>query len=363
MERAFIYLFAIFLLIVDVLGRLRGEHRMIAGKGLSGTVAAVLVIGVMFLDDRLCPYGISASMLASDLLFLDSAVLHDIRFISEKKRLSVPFLLFFAAGIARSAVGLAGRTLPLDARIHMVGTSGLILSCSMAEDIVRALSSKRLRSLIPEHIALLLVKSACAQGLAFQGIIILSASASRPVCLAVCILLAGMYAYLRHSLGAGIPVMKAMPVGSVPGVRLPQTVPDHVTEESKRIDLLFERVEAYMQKEKPYLDDNFKMTQLATEMMTNKTMLSKTINDKSGKNFCRYVNAYRIRYAVSLMENDKRLKVSELSLMSGFHTVASFNMAFKLVMNDTPSEYMRTLHSAGLARPEEGERSAPRESP
>ncbi len=116
------------------------------------------------------------------------------------------------------------------------------------------------------------------------------------------------------------------------------------------MDLLFERVEAYMQKEKPYLDDMFTMTRLAAEMMTNKSMLSKTINEKSGEHFCRYVNAYRIRHALSLMERDSRLRVGEISLMSGFHSVASFNMAFKHMMNDTPSEYMRTLHASGLHR-------------
>lgn len=108
--------------------------------------------------------------------------------------------------------------------------------------------------------------------------------------------------------------------------------------------LLYERVERYMQEHQPFLEDGFSLTELAAAMYTNKSYLSRTINHYSGYNFCQYVNKYRIEYAIEMMKKDKRIKILELAMTSGFHSVASFNMAFKLHTNDTPSEYMRTIH-------------------
>jgi AraC-like DNA-binding protein len=361
MERVFIYAFAVSFLMIWLTGRLRRKTGTERGSGLPGLVPPLIVTAVMLLDDRMLPGGIPAPLLAADMLFLDASVLQGIRFMSERRRPSIPFLLLAAAGPARIPCALAGHPLPLDPTVHMVLVSGMMLSFSVAEEVMRMFPAGRIRGILQEHVALVFTKAASAQGLTLLGVIILSATASRALCLVACVTLALVYAYLKHSVSIGSTAVKVMPVAAA--VVLRQAAPDRVTDESRRVDLLFERVEAYMQKERPYLDDGFTLTQLATEMMTNKSMLSKTINDKSGNNFCRYVNSYRVKHALSLMQRDKRLKVSELSMMSGFHTVASFNMAFKLIMNDTPSEYMRTLHSSGLARPLAGERSAPPGSP
>lgn len=108
--------------------------------------------------------------------------------------------------------------------------------------------------------------------------------------------------------------------------------------------LLYDRVETYMKDHQPYLEDGFSLTELAAMMYTNKSYLSRTINRYSGYNFCQYVNKYRVEYAKEMMQKDRRIKILELAMASGFHSVASFNMAFKLHTNDTPSEYMRTVH-------------------
>lgn len=361
MERVFIYGFAAFFLIFWVSGRLLRKTGTEAGRGVLMLVPPSLVTVMMILDYRLCNGGKLASLLASDMLFLDALVLQGVRFMSERKKVSVPFLLLAAAGTARSVCLLTGLPFPLDATVHMALVSGLMLSSSVTEEVLRMFPSGRARGMVQEQVALVFMKTASAQALTLFAVVILSASSSRFICLAACVMLAGAYVYLQRSVSLGAPAPWVMPVAVAAAIR--HAAPERVNDESRRIDLLFERVEAYMQREKPYLDETFTLSQLAVEMMTNKSMLSKTINDKSGNNFCRYVNAYRVKYALSLMERDKRLKVSELSMMSGFHTVASFNMAFKLIMNDTPSEYMRTLHSAGLARPAAAEPLCPTESP
>ncbi|MBO4917433.1 MAG: helix-turn-helix transcriptional regulator [Bacteroidales bacterium] len=368
MEMVVMYGFPCFSLFLWILGGIRRRAVMGTGRWMLQLLPALLVTGVMLVDDRRNSGGISASLLAADILFLNALVLETVRFQSEKKRVSHLFLLLAAAGLARSVVELADSDFPFDGDAYMAVVSGMILSYSVMEEVVRMFPSGRLRGILHERVTFVFMKTACAQALTFLAAVILSVRASpdpfgRYVSLFICLILAAAYLYLQSSLFSGTPVIRLMPVAAAVAVRHAGNGRERVTEESRRIDLLFERVEEYMRKERPYLDDSFTMTRLATEMMTNKSMLSKTINEKAGKNFCRYVNTYRIQYAVSLMKRDRMLKVSELSMMSGFHSLASFNMAFKLIMNDTPSEYMRTLHSAGLARTAAGERSGPRGRP
>lgn len=111
-------------------------------------------------------------------------------------------------------------------------------------------------------------------------------------------------------------------------------------EEGVRMNALYKKVQEYMDTHKPFLKDGFGIADLAEEMYTNRSYLSRAINLYSGRNFCQFINYYRIKYAVSVLDKDLNYKIIELSTMCGFHTVVSFNMAFKLFMDETPGEYI-----------------------
>lgn len=115
---------------------------------------------------------------------------------------------------------------------------------------------------------------------------------------------------------------------------------------------LYSKILEYMTQYQPFLNEKFNLSDLALAMGTNKTYVSRTVNVMFGNNFCQFVNYYRIRYAVDLMKKNRSLKMLDVSIMSGFHSVASFNMAFKLNMNDLPSEFIRNVHSQSLSIPE-----------
>lgn len=112
------------------------------------------------------------------------------------------------------------------------------------------------------------------------------------------------------------------------------------SEEDAKMNNLYRRVIMYMEERKPYLDQDFDMSILADSMLTNKLYLSKTINILSGRNFRQFVNYYRIQRAMELLKADPRLRVNEVSEMSGFHSSVSFNMAFKVNTGKTPSEWI-----------------------
>ncbi|HAY17995.1 MAG TPA: hypothetical protein DCY24_02015 [Rikenellaceae bacterium] len=112
-------------------------------------------------------------------------------------------------------------------------------------------------------------------------------------------------------------------------------------EEDRKMNNLYKRVVMYMEEKRPYLDQTFDMTSLADLMFTNKLYLSKTINILSGRNFRQFVNYYRVRRAMELFKEDPRLKIGEVSEMSGFHSSVSFNMSFKVNTGKTPTEWLQ----------------------
>lgn len=110
-----------------------------------------------------------------------------------------------------------------------------------------------------------------------------------------------------------------------------------------RMNSLYSRAVEYMESRQPFLDENFSLAAMSTALFTNKCYLSRVINYYSGRNFKQFVNYYRIRYAVDMIRKDPRLSVLELATMSGFHSVVTFNVAFRLNMNDTPGSYCRNV--------------------
>ncbi|MBR5660872.1 MAG: AraC family transcriptional regulator [Bacteroidales bacterium] len=112
-------------------------------------------------------------------------------------------------------------------------------------------------------------------------------------------------------------------------------------EEDKKMNNLYRRVLMYMNEKKPFLDPTFRMEDMAEDLYSNKLYLSRTINLLSGRNFRQFINYHRVQYAISLFKKDPRLKVGEVSMMSGFHSTVSFNMAFKVNTGQTPSDWLR----------------------
>ena len=106
---------------------------------------------------------------------------------------------------------------------------------------------------------------------------------------------------------------------------------------------LYDRCCRYMADRKPFLVESFSLGDLAGVLFTNKVYLSKTINYYSGKNFRNYVNYYRVMYAMELFRKNKSLKVTELGALAGFHTANTFNQAFKVVMEESPSTWCARL--------------------
>lgn len=104
---------------------------------------------------------------------------------------------------------------------------------------------------------------------------------------------------------------------------------------------LYERIMAYFEAEKPYLDGELTITDVVKALYSNKLYISRAISQFTGRNFCQFVNYHRVMHSVECFRNNPDLKVNELGSMSGFNTIVSFNMAFRLFMGENPSDWCR----------------------
>ena len=104
---------------------------------------------------------------------------------------------------------------------------------------------------------------------------------------------------------------------------------------------IYERVVIYFEDSKPYLNSSLTINDVVKVVFTNKLYISRAISQYTGRNFCQFVNYYRVVHSVNLFRNNPDMKIIELANASGFNTVASFSMAFKLFMNENPSDWCR----------------------
>ena len=111
-------------------------------------------------------------------------------------------------------------------------------------------------------------------------------------------------------------------------------IPYNINEIEKQLLLCLE-------KDRPWLNHNLRIRDLTLITGTNRTYLSKIINDHFKNNFNDFINSYRIKEAVSIMDKDYSgsLSLQEIAENSGFGSVSTFRRAFKKVMGKTASEY------------------------
>ncbi len=102
---------------------------------------------------------------------------------------------------------------------------------------------------------------------------------------------------------------------------------------------------SYMETEKPYLNSDLNLSDLAAHLCMNRGQLSQVINLGFEKNFNDFINEFRVNAFKEQLEAGAHEQLSLLGVAfdCGFNSKATFNRVFKKFTNRSPSEFLTEL--------------------
>ncbi|WP_394749817.1 helix-turn-helix domain-containing protein [Spongiimicrobium salis] len=130
-----------------------------------------------------------------------------------------------------------------------------------------------------------------------------------------------------------------------------QLVDNMLDEEKKVIEVedqkTIDRLRDHMEKEAPFLDPSLTSKNLADALQLPVKELSILINHKIGMHFFDFVNEYRIKKAMEILENTAKSELTILEILYevGFNSKSSFNTSFKKYTGLTPTVYRKQLQN------------------
>ena len=112
-------------------------------------------------------------------------------------------------------------------------------------------------------------------------------------------------------------------------------------------DDLYKRMEHLLKEEQIFRNSDLRLNDLASHLGTNRTYVSRLINNKENSNFCDYINSHRIKYAKQLLssQESEQMTLDEIALKAGFSSKSSFYRVFTKMEETSPAKYMKEIEN------------------
>lgn len=118
--------------------------------------------------------------------------------------------------------------------------------------------------------------------------------------------------------------------------------------DEKKSQELRGRLVSYFENEKPYLKPNLCIQEVALYLYSNKTYLSRIINECFDNNFNQFVNYHRVEEAKRVFFNDPKLSIQQMCDLSGFGSMATFSIAFRVFAGNSPADWCKEQKIKGF---------------
>lgn len=131
----------------------------------------------------------------------------------------------------------------------------------------------------------------------------------------------------------------------IPITETPESTPVKNRLPDAEIKSLKSKLEELIETEKVYLKNELTLSDLSQELNTSTNNLSWLLNNIYQSSFYEFINRHRIQEFLQKIKNNEHSKrtLLSLSLEVGFNSKSTFNKAFKSILNDTPTSYIKKM--------------------
>lgn len=111
-----------------------------------------------------------------------------------------------------------------------------------------------------------------------------------------------------------------------------------------QLSLLAQDLQDYFQRDKPFLDPELDLQQVASATGYSRNQISHLLNQVLGQSFYRYVNQARLRHLLDGLEAGSDLRrVDELAFAAGFNSLSAFYNCFRRHTGLSPKAYLKQI--------------------
>ena len=105
---------------------------------------------------------------------------------------------------------------------------------------------------------------------------------------------------------------------------------------------LKEELQQHMKADKPYLNSEYRLDDLAEKLNISRHHCSQVINEHFDSNFFNFINQYRIEEAKEILKKENSMHISDVMFACGFNNRVSFYNAFKKFTGTTPKSFLNS---------------------
>lgn len=107
--------------------------------------------------------------------------------------------------------------------------------------------------------------------------------------------------------------------------------------------IYLDRLISYMEKEKPFLDRDLSIQDLADKTGIPRHHITQVLNEVYGRNFFSFINEYRVKEVIHRFGDPRNNNFTILAIAfdAGFNSKTTFNSIFKIHTGMTPSDYRK----------------------